>query len=108
MLWMSEDGTRRGFLATLHSLRSTGDVRLMATSRFIPEIMDGFQDALQLEVQANKADIQHFVIGQMVHLPRCIQRSPALQVTVQDTIAEVADGMYVSSNSVEGSAYGVF
>lgn len=91
-----QDGTRREVLAELDTIRRGRDVRLMATSRFIPEIVDTFRDSLQLEIQATKADFRRFVVGQMVHLPRCIQRSPALETTVQDTIADVADGMYAS------------
>jgi Cdc6-like AAA superfamily ATPase len=88
------DGTRRQFLAKLRDLQAGGDVRLMATSRYIPEIVDAFNEAPKLEVQASKADVKRFVAGQLYRLPRCIQRDPALQEMVQEKIVEAVDGMY--------------
>jgi len=88
------DGTRRQFLAKLHDLQARQDVRLMATSRFIPDIIDWFNGALELEVQANKEDIKRFVAGQIYRLPRCIQRDLALQEIVQEKIVEAVNGMY--------------
>jgi hypothetical protein len=90
------EGIRRQFLAKLRDLREGRDIRLMVTSRFIPEIVDAFKAALTLEVQANEEDVKRFVAGQTYHLPRCIQRDPALQNMVQDMIAEAVGGMYAS------------
>lgn len=92
------DGTRRQFQAKLRDLQAERDLRLMITSRFIPEIVDvdEFREALKLEVQASKEDVKRFVAGQIYRLPRCIQRDPTLQVMVQDKIVEAVDGMYAS------------
>lgn len=87
------DGTRRQFLAKLRELQEGRDVRLMATSRFIPEIEDDFGDALRCEIQASKEDVKCFVAGQIYRLPRCIQRDAALQEIVQEKIVEAVDGM---------------
>ncbi|RYP19461.1 hypothetical protein DL767_009642 [Monosporascus sp. MG133] len=90
-----KDGTRRQFLAKLQDLRAGQDVRLMATSRFIPEIVDAFNEAPKLEVQASKEDVKRFVAGQLYRLPRCIQRDAALQEMVQEKIVEAVDGMFL-------------
>ncbi|KAF2678030.1 ankyrin [Lentithecium fluviatile CBS 122367] len=82
------DGTRRQFLAKLRDLQPGRDIRLMATSRFIPEIVDTFHEELNLEVQASEDDVKRFVAGQICRLPRCIQRDPALQEIVQKKIVE--------------------
>ncbi|KAH8707190.1 ankyrin repeat domain-containing protein [Phaeosphaeriaceae sp. PMI808] len=89
------DGTRRQFLAKLRDLQAGRDVRLMATSRFIPDIMDWFNKGLKLEVQASKEDVKRFVAGQICRLPKCIQRDPALQGVVQEKIVEAVDGMFL-------------
>jgi Cdc6-like AAA superfamily ATPase len=91
--WRDVDGTRRWALAQLRSLQGRTDLRLMFTSRFIPDIVDEFQEALTLEVQASDGDVRHFVAGQMYRLARCIQCDTALQDMVQDKIAEAVDGM---------------
>lgn len=88
------DGTRRQFLAKLRDLQAGRDVRVMATSRFIPEIVDAFDKALELEVHASKGDVKRFVTGQLYRLPECIRRDPALQEIVEEKIVEAVDGMY--------------
>jgi len=88
------DGTRSQFLAKLRDLQAGQDLRLMTTSRPIPEIVDWFKEKLNLEVQASKEDVRKFVAGQIYRLPRCIQRDLALQEIVQEKIIEAVDGMY--------------
>ncbi|XTI94186.1 hypothetical protein V2W45_1217397, partial [Cenococcum geophilum] len=89
------DGARRQFLARLRELQAGRDIRLMATSRFIPEIVDEFREALRLEVQASEEDVKRFVVGQTYRLPKCIQRDSALQNMVQDKIVEAVGGMFL-------------
>ncbi|KAL6171520.1 hypothetical protein ACJQWK_02534 [Exserohilum turcicum] len=89
------DGTWRQFLAKLRDLQAGRDVRLMATSRLIPEIVDWFNEGLKLEVQASEEDVKRFVAGQIYRLPKCIQRDPALQEVVQEKIVEAVDGMFL-------------
>jgi hypothetical protein len=86
---------RRQFLPKLRNLQAVRDVRLLVTSRLIPEIEDAFQDALRLEVQASKDDIELFVAGQMDRLPSCVQGNTTLQKNVRDKIVKASDGMYV-------------
>jgi len=88
------NGTRRQFLAKLQDLQAGTDLRLMVTSRFIPEIIE-FKEELRLEVQASNKDVKRFVAGQIYRLPKYIQRSSALRDIVQEKIVEAIDGMYV-------------
>lgn len=95
------DGTRRQLLARLQELQTRMDVHLLVTSRFIPEIMDAFREALRLEVRASSEDVKRFVAGKMYQLPKCIQRNLALQKMVQKKIVEAVDGMYVSLQHIK-------
>ena len=90
------NGTRRQVLSKIRDLQARGDVRLMATSRFIPEVVEEFRGALKLELRASNDDVRRFVAGQTYRLPRCIQRDLALQNLIQEKIVEAVDGMYVS------------
>ncbi|KAI1512286.1 Ankyrin repeat domain protein [Pyrenophora tritici-repentis] len=90
-----QDATRRQFLAKLRNLQATQDIRLMATSRFIPNVEDAFGEAPRLEVQASREDVKRFVAGQTYQLPACIQRSIALQEIVQKKITDAVDGMFL-------------
>ncbi|KAF2679335.1 hypothetical protein K458DRAFT_347022, partial [Lentithecium fluviatile CBS 122367] len=89
------DGTRSQFLAKLRELQAVHEIRLMATSRFIPEIEVQFREAAKLEVRASNEDVKQFVAGQTHRLPRCIQRDPTLQATIQDKLVEAVDGMFL-------------
>ncbi|KAF2180789.1 hypothetical protein K469DRAFT_591668, partial [Zopfia rhizophila CBS 207.26] len=91
----NDDGTRRWLLARIRDLQSKADVRFLATSRFIPDIVDEFKDLRRLEVQASDEDVRRFVAGQVHRLPNCIQRKHDLQRLVQDKIAESVDGMFL-------------
>ena len=64
----------------------------MFTSRFIPDIVNKFSTALTLEIRASEEDVRRNVSGQILHLPKCIQRDAALQRIV-DKVIEAVDGM---------------
>jgi hypothetical protein len=84
---------RLELLSKLRSLQSKADLRLMATSRFLPVITEEFNGVPQLEVQADDADVKRFVNGQIKRLPRCVQRDDTLQIMIQDKITEAVGGM---------------
>jgi hypothetical protein len=88
-----QEDTRRVVLAKLRDLQTAQDVRLMATSRFIPDIEDAFREAPRLEVRASREDIKRFVDGQTDRLPSCIRRNTKLQKKVQEQITNAVDGM---------------
>jgi len=60
-------------LETLRSLQSQADLRLLTTSRTVPEIMSYFAADPRLHVQADSNDVERYVAGQLHMLPRCIQ-----------------------------------
>ncbi|CAN9210682.1 unnamed protein product [Alternaria alternata] len=90
-----QEDTRRLVLAKLRDLQTARDVRLMATSRFIPDIEDAFREAPRLEVRASREDIKRFVDGQTDRLPSCIRRNTKLQKKVQEQITNAVDGMFL-------------
>ncbi|KAF1952740.1 hypothetical protein CC80DRAFT_169745 [Byssothecium circinans] len=97
----NDDGTRRWLLARIRDLQNKADVRFLATSRFILDILDEFKDSGRLEIQASDEDVRRFVAGQVHRLPSCIQRKHELQRLVQDKIAESVDGMCVFGSTLQ-------
>jgi hypothetical protein len=87
------DGTRSRLIEKLRELQATTNVRLLFTSRFIPEIMENFRLGPVLEVRASKEDVELFVAGQIPRLPSCIRRDNELVRAVQTKIVESVDGM---------------
>jgi len=88
-----KDGVRGQLIDKLRELQARTDVRLMCTSRFIPEIMQNFCSIPTLEVRASEEDVRQFVTGQMPRLPNCIKRDNELKRAIQNKIVEAVDGM---------------
>jgi len=88
-----QDGTRRQLIQKLRELQMSTDVRLLFTSRFIPEITATFRSDSVLEVRANEEDVKRFVAGQIPRLPSCIRRDDELVRAVQSKIVKAIDGM---------------
>jgi Cdc6-like AAA superfamily ATPase len=87
------DGTRGQLLSKLSDLQEQADLRLMATSRFVPDTTEKLRDVSRLEIRASDADARRFVSGYICRLPKCIQRDTTLQNMVQELTVEAADGM---------------
>lgn len=88
-----ENGTRRQLSDCLGQMRNSTDIRLMVTSRHIPDIVQEFQDSLRIEIRARDEDIKPFIQGQLDRLPRCVQNSTELQLMIQEKVTGAIDGM---------------
>ena len=88
-----QDGTRSRLVEKLRGLQAKTNVRLLFTSRFIPEVTEKFQSDPILEVRASEEDVKRFVAGQIPRLPKCIRRDDELALTVQSKIVQAVDGM---------------
>jgi Cdc6-like AAA superfamily ATPase len=88
-----KDGARGRLIDKLRELQARTDVRLMCTSRFIPEIMQKFCSDTRLDVRASEEDARRFIVDQMPRLPNCIQRDDKLKRDVENKIVEAVDGM---------------
>jgi AAA domain/Heterokaryon incompatibility protein (HET) len=84
---------RSQLLAMLRNLQSKGHLSFMATSRFIPEVMQQFNLSPMLEVRASDSDVKLFIAGQMYLLPEFVQRDSQLQTAIQDGISTAVEGM---------------
>jgi hypothetical protein len=91
----NRDGTRTRLIDKLRELQAKKDIRIIFTSRFIPEVTEEFQSEPILEVRASDHDVRRYVAGQLPRLPRCVQRESGLANDIQEKIAKAVDGMYV-------------
>lgn len=88
------DRCARGeFLRKLRVLQYERELRIMVTSRFIPEILDEFESIPQLEIRASKSDVSRFVRSRFHLLPRFAQRDGELHLRIEEAISEAVDGM---------------
>ncbi|KAF1362416.1 hypothetical protein EJ07DRAFT_163659 [Lizonia empirigonia] len=72
---------------------SKRDLRLMTTSRAIPDIAEEFKDMPRVEVRASEADVKRYVVGQIDRFTKCVQRDGDLQELVQNKVVQAVDGM---------------
>lgn len=87
---------RVSLVDALRDLQTSFDVRLLFTSRFIPEIEKQFESDLHLEIRASEGDVRRFVAAQMPNMPACIRNNEDLKLEVQERIVQAVGGMQVS------------
>ncbi|KAF1973756.1 ankyrin [Bimuria novae-zelandiae CBS 107.79] len=75
----NQDSTRSQLLKFCRDFREQTDLRLIVTSRDIPDIADEFKRIPQLEVHASNADVRQYIGGKLV----------------QNKIVEAVDGMFL-------------
>lgn len=78
-----------------------GNVNLLATTRFIPDIVRQFSTGAQIEIRADKDDVGIYLTSRMYGLPRFVSQNPQLQADIKRQITNAAKGMLVVSVSPE-------
>ncbi len=89
------DGCRATLLSEIRRIQQSFNVNVLATSRFIPEIVDYFRSigSINLEVSASREDVERYIDGNMMRLPSFVQRSLKLQADIKTSISVSVDGM---------------
>ncbi|EWZ86326.1 hypothetical protein NW765_001371 [Fusarium oxysporum] len=85
------------FLSELFRLQHKRRVNLFATSRFIPEIQNAFNDngAIQVDIRASDNDIHTYIVSVLSMMPGCVRRSSQLQSEIITTILGAVNGMFL-------------
>lgn len=89
--------SRSKFLSELFHVCSETGANLFATSRFIPDIVNKFKEAVLLEIRAIDEDVQRYIDGHMSELPSFVSRNVDLQEEIKTEIVQTVDGMYAPS-----------
>lgn len=89
----TSDGCRTRLLSEILDLQREQGTNILATSRFIPEIVEKFVGSMSLEIRASKEDIRRYLEGRMEELPSLVLRNPTLQEDIMDVIVNSTDGM---------------
>lgn len=90
-----ENDARCDLLDNLTALQNSGsnNMNVLATTRFIPEIVERFSQQPRLEVRANESDIAVYLTSQMNKLAGCVSRNTQLQDAIKSQIINAAEGM---------------
>jgi hypothetical protein len=84
---------RRQLIGKLRSLQASRNMRLMYTSRDVPEVIEYFRSSPSLEIRASEEDVRRFVIDQLPQLYLPVDEE--LEREIARMIVEAVDGMYV-------------
>ncbi len=88
-----KDATRQRVVEGLLSLQGSKRINILVTSRPIPSILCDFEVSERLEIRANSADIQTYLLGQMDRFPKRILAEKDLQAKIINRVVDAADGM---------------
>ena len=91
-------GTRSRLLKEIASLQDHGNVSFLATSRFVPDVLEEFKGRLTLEIRATDEDVRTYITDRMTELPAFVRRNNMLQEKIVSEITAAVDGMSVVSN----------
>lgn len=69
--------------------QSTADVKLLTTTRWVPRIIEHFEDCPQLEIKAHREDIEQYLDHNIPRLPV----KPHVKIKVNDTMVTVQDAV---------------
>ncbi|KAI9731134.1 MAG: hypothetical protein M1834_005327 [Cirrosporium novae-zelandiae] len=98
------DRIRVDFLDNILKLQLHGDIRLLLTSRFVPDITEKLETKPTLEVKASDADVRKYVRAYLPKLGKCVLNSVDLQEKIISTIIEAVEGMHLYIDSLRGKA----
>ncbi|KIW65253.1 hypothetical protein PV04_07527 [Phialophora macrospora] len=89
------NGSRTKLLDHLFSAQSEVELKILATSRFIPDISKRFEDYPCKEIYPTDEDIFRFLGSQMRELPDFVTSDVALQDDIKKKIASAIEGMFL-------------
>jgi Cdc6-like AAA superfamily ATPase len=88
-------GCRTKSLTEIFNLQAKLRANIFATSRFIPEITQVFEESILLEISAKDEDVQKYLAAHMTRLPSFVLSSPTLQNQIKTAISKTISGMCV-------------
>lgn len=85
--------TRPRVLSYIFELRAETKANLFITSRFNEEISEAFSSIPTLEIRASDEDVQKYLRGNMVYLPKFVRKDPDLEKRIIGSILQAVHGM---------------
>ena len=89
---------RTKLLKEMLELQKKTEVTILATSRFIPEVVKAFEEKASIKIRASKEDIEKYLDGNLWRFPSFVQSSKSLQDEIKTEVGKAVDGMYVISS----------
>ncbi|CAO2648676.1 Nn.00g079430.m01.CDS01 [Neocucurbitaria sp. VM-36] len=91
----SGNGCRTKLISEIKYLQHHCKINILATSRFIPEITQDFEETQRLEIRASRHDVRMFLDAHMHQLPNFVKQNTILQEDIRKGIVDSVDGMFL-------------
>ncbi|KAI9781882.1 MAG: hypothetical protein M1839_005676 [Geoglossum umbratile] len=91
----TSDVCRTRLLSELFNFQTKQGMNILATSRFIPEIVDRFKGTISLEIRASREDVERYLEDHIEQLLPFVQQNSQLQEEIKTGISEAIDGMFL-------------
>ncbi|KAI5459592.1 hypothetical protein BGZ63DRAFT_360315 [Mariannaea sp. PMI_226] len=88
-------GCRTRFLSEVFKLQEMYGISIFATSRFVPDITDCFQQSLSKEIRASAGDVARYLQDHIGQLPFFVQQNQKLKEEILTGISQAVDGMFL-------------
>jgi hypothetical protein len=92
----SSDNSRTLFLSELFDLQGKSPVNILATARFIPEILERFHDTRSLQIRAHDQDVRKYLEGRILQSDSALLKG--LEEEIISRITAIVDGMFEHSH----------
>ncbi|KAK2478794.1 hypothetical protein H9L39_08168 [Fusarium oxysporum f. sp. albedinis] len=89
------DTARSCFLDHLSTLQKQHNLKLFATYRHVPTIVQKFWNLFSITIQAHRDDVHKYVEAHKGKLPAFVRRRPDLMKKTKEYITQAADGMFL-------------
>lgn len=90
----ASNGCRKRFLSEIFDLQPKYGINVLATSRFMPEVLQEFEGSVRLEIRARQEDVRVYIDREMSPHRAFLRRNQELQEEVKTKIVELVQGMY--------------
>ncbi|KAJ6051209.1 hypothetical protein N7499_010572 [Penicillium canescens] len=87
--------SRDKVLDVIFDLQSKYNLNILATSRFLPDIVERFTGKPSREISASSHDVKRYLEENVASLPRCVLTNPELQKEIITGIIATVDGMFL-------------
>ena len=97
------NGLRMALLVELLKLSELGNIKMLVTSRPLPDILNTLVRFTCIEIRASDTDIAKYVEANVPNLPAFVGRQPTLQNDIKEAVVAASDGMYVLLNCFDNA-----
>ncbi|PNS21069.1 Palmitoyltransferase akr1 [Sphaceloma murrayae] len=89
------EGCRSSLIETILDLKKSLSTRIFATSRFLPDVIEGLKEATTLEIKARDTDVRTYLEAQVQRLPQTLKSDREFCEAIISSVLALTNGMFL-------------